>query len=282
MIISGVAVSQDRKLNNFSAVYLARMALILTQPNHIMYLPLSNHLTAKSSLDFSTVPELYTFLHSSDVNYKERRHYILELLRDGLRSEKDFTDFLRSMAFKLFSELYNSSLADLDTRLLILDVIWAGCKIPLGAKMICENHSLLPQLFHSVNSVLALPSKEKQEARLCVTKVVSILLEIVGTLQDIHSRFMAYNTILKVIKDDIFGVLTDADRKVIFKVLYLVSEQLMELFTDDVVEILLEKSGDKFCKYIVKYGCEFIDVNCLSSNDDCYYLKLLIFNKMKT
>ncbi|XP_018569378.1 nucleolar pre-ribosomal-associated protein 1 [Anoplophora glabripennis] len=281
-VCKGVAVSQDRKLNNFSAVYLARMALILTQPNHVMYLPLSNHLTAKLSLDFSTVPELYTFLHGSDINYKDRRHFILELLRDGLRSEKDFTDFLRSMAFKLFSELYNSSLADLDTRLLILDVIRAACKIPLGAKMICENHSLLTQLFHDVNSVLVLPSKEKQEARLCVTKIVFILLEIVRTLQDVHPRFMTFNTVLKVVKDDIFGILTDGDKRVIFEVLYLVSGQFMELFTDDVVNVLLEKSGDKFCKYVVKYGCEFVDVNCLNSDDVCYYLRLLIFNQIKT
>ncbi|KAJ8946552.1 hypothetical protein NQ314_008866 [Rhamnusium bicolor] len=64
-VCKGTAMLPDFKLNNFSAIYLARMALILTQPNHVMYIPLSQHLTAKSSLDFSTVPELYTFLHSS-------------------------------------------------------------------------------------------------------------------------------------------------------------------------------------------------------------------------
>lgn len=275
-------MSSDKKLNNFSAVYLARMALILTQPNHVMYLPLSNHLTAKFSLDFSTVPELYTFLHSSDVNYKERRRFILELLRDGLRSEKDFTDFLRSMAFKLFSELYNSSLADFDTKLLILDVIWSACKIPLGAKMICENHSALTQLFHAVNGVLAVPSKEKQDGRLCITKIVYILLEIVRTLRDNHSCFMIFNIAMKVVKDDVFCVLTDGDRKVIFEALYLISERFMALFTDEIVDLLLQKSGDRFCKYIVKYGCEFVDVNRLSSDDACYYLRLLIFNKKKT
>ncbi|CAG9865333.1 unnamed protein product [Phyllotreta striolata] len=113
-VCKGTAALPDFKLNNFAAIYLARMALILTQPNHVMYLPLSQHLAAKASLDFSTVPELYTFLHSSEVNYKEHRTFTLELLRDGLRTEKDFSDFMRSMAFKLFSELYCSEVCDAD------------------------------------------------------------------------------------------------------------------------------------------------------------------------
>lgn len=63
-----------------------------------------------------------------------------------MRTEKDFLNFLKSMAFKLFSELYSSCLADAETRWLILEVVTAICNIPLGVKMLVENNSLLPQL----------------------------------------------------------------------------------------------------------------------------------------
>lgn len=63
-----------------------------------------------------------------------------------MRTEKDFLDFLKSMAFKLFSELYSSCLADTECRWLILEVVAAICNIPLGVKMLVENNSLLPQL----------------------------------------------------------------------------------------------------------------------------------------
>lgn len=134
------------KLNTFSAVFFARTAFILTNPKHIMFSPLSLYLTSKPDLDLSTIPELYTLLFSPDVNYKEHRNFILEVLRDGMRTEKDFLNFLKSMAFKLFSELYSSCLADAETRWLILEVVTAICNIPLGVKMLVENNSLLPQL----------------------------------------------------------------------------------------------------------------------------------------
>ncbi|KAJ8915188.1 hypothetical protein NQ315_000441 [Exocentrus adspersus] len=265
-----------KKLNNFSAVYLARMALILTQPTHVMYVPLSQHLTAKASLDFSSVPELYTFLHSSDVNYKERRIFILELLRDGLRTEKDATDFLHSMAFKLFSELYNSSLADTETRLLILDIVKAVCRIPLGVKILYANSSLLTQLYQMVDRVLVLPQKQKQEEKCCVSKIISILLDIARTLQDTHTNFMVLNTLLGVVKDDIFHVLSEADLKIIFEALYMICTRSRELFTSDVLDVLLKNCDDKFCRYVVRYGCNFIDVSKLNVSDKNYYLRLLV------
>ena len=85
-VCKGVAVLDDFKINNFVGVYLARTALVLTQPTEVMYVPLSQYLGAKDALDFSTIPELYTLLHSPHVQSKEHKRFILEVVRDGLKT----------------------------------------------------------------------------------------------------------------------------------------------------------------------------------------------------
>lgn len=251
------------------------MALVLTQPNHVMYLPLSNHLLAKASLDFSTVPELYTFLHSSEINYKEHQSFILELLKDGLRTEKDLTDFMRSMAFKLFSELYSSSLSDTETKVLILNVIQRICKIPIGVKMLTENHSLLSQLFSEVNNIIQGFVKDKYNPSV-VDKIVYILLAIVKIVEDRNTHFITFLILKGIITHPFSNYLIKDNRKLLFQSLYVIISKFPDLFSEDLIKILLEKNDDTFCRYLYKFGCHFIDVKSCDIDSEYYYLRLLI------
>ncbi|KAJ8959184.1 hypothetical protein NQ318_022445 [Aromia moschata] len=280
-IEAGRQICETSNLTVFPRIYLARMALVLTQPNHVMYIPLSQHLTAKASLDFGTVPELYTFLHSSDVNYREHRSFILELLRDGVRTEKDFTDFTRSMAFKLFSELYSSCVSDVETRLLILDVINAACKVPSGVKMLCENHSLLAQVYTEVHNILKRSNREKQDINGFINKIVGILISVVTVLHNKHSSFTIFNILMSIIKDDVFESLKVDIKNRIFEILTVVFSNFGELFSDDVLRILLSRNNNHFCKYILEYGCQFVNINEIDKSDEYYYMKLLFYNKIK-
>lgn len=251
------------------------MALILTQPNHVMYVPLSQHLAAKASLDFSTVPELYTFLHSSDVNYKEHRNFILELLRDGLRTEKDFTDFLRSMAFKLFSELYSCTLSDADTKLLILDVIKSICKIPLGVKMLCENLSLLTQMFADVRNILNVPSKDKNET-IFIGKIISILFDVLQIMTDNNSNFVILMILKSIYNQAHFKSLIKNNRQKFFKLFYMIYSAFPELFSEEICKTLVEKTQDSVSQYLYKHKCKYVNKTSLGLENEYYYLRLLI------
>lgn len=273
-VCKGTALLPDFKLNNFAAIYLARMALILTQPNHVMYLPLSQHLTAKSSLDFSTVPELYTFLHSCDVNYKEHRNFTLELLRDGLRTDKDFSDFMRSMAFKLFSELYCSSVSDLDTKLLILDVVKSICDIPLGVKVLCENTSFLTQACTDVLNILRGNSKDG----LLVTKILDVLLKIVKQIKDRHANFMVFEIVKNLLYSELYFSLVGASERIFFEVIFIIQSKFFDMFCEKFYDSLLEKTNDSVCKYWTKYGCDYVNVEELDKDDKYYYVRLVFIN----
>lgn len=282
-LFSGTACLPDYKLNNFAAIYLSRMALVLTQPNHIMYLPLSHHLLAKASLDFSTIPELYTFLHSSDVNFKEHRNFILEILRDGLRTEKDFMDFLRSMAFKLFSEFYSSSISDTDTKLLVLEVLKALSQIPLGVKMLTENHSLLSQIISDVGYIIQCYSKDKYNPSF-IDSVISIILGIVKIINDKNVYFLTLFVLKGIITNQFFNSLVKNSKKILFHSLFLVFDKYPSLFSPSLIEILLQKADDAFSSYMYKYGNQFVGMESTNITNENYYLRLLVkeyINKKK-
>ncbi|VEN58341.1 unnamed protein product [Callosobruchus maculatus] len=278
-VCKGTSVLPDFKLNHFAAIYLAKMAMVLTQPTHVMYLPLSQHLTAKSSLDFSTVPELYTFLHSPDVNFKEHRRFTLELLRDGLRTEKDFSDFVRSMAFKLISELYVSCLSDSDTKLLILDVFASLCKIPLAVRVLCDHHSFISQLTCDLESILSSFTKDNAEI-VFISKILQILLYVVKVYHEKSSAFLIFMMLEQLLSSELFGLLPKIDEKVFYEVMYLTYDKCPEFYSKSVIDKLLKNSDDSFCKYVTEYGCKFVDIKTLNQDDPKYYLKLLVIKTL--
>lgn len=273
---SGTAILPNFKLNCFSAIYLARMALILTHPNHVMYVPLSQHLLAKSSLDFGTIPELYTFLHSSDVNYKDHRSFILELLKDGLRTDKDYLDFERSMAFKLFMELYSSCLCDNETKIFVLNIISAACKIPIGVKMLCENHALLSILHNDVNLIVNSGSYKLDKEIL--EKLLVILLQILQVLQNLHSNFMIFSSMRLLCNRDILNNLSEKSKNIFFEIFYSIYNQCPQLIHEDFITLLLKISDDSLSQYYFDYKCGKSNINRFDKNSSIYFLRLLVVN----
>lgn len=192
-ISSGLGLLQDTKLNNFVSIFFSRMALVLTQPTHVMYLPLSQYLVAKPVPDLTGIPELYTLVHSSEVNYKEHREFILQVLRDGMRTEKDVQIALHTMSFKIIMELFNSSVCDSETRTLILEILCNTCKIGLGAKVMCNTVGLLSFLYITVRNM-----KESDVA--LIVKIVEILFYLVRNLKGSSCDRSLFGYILELVE----------------------------------------------------------------------------------
>ncbi|XP_066251701.1 nucleolar pre-ribosomal-associated protein 1 [Euwallacea similis] len=270
-LCKGVALLPNFKLNSFSAIFFARMALVLTNPKHLMFPPLSLYLTAKPDLDLSTIPELYTLLFSSDVNFKEHRNFILEILRDGLKNEKDFLDFLKSMAYKLFSELYSSCLSDADCRLLILDILEAACKIPLGVKMLVENNSLLPQLSFIVSSLCA--AKDSQG----LSNVLEILLIIAKSRDDKHQNREIFGMCRRMLESK----LDIKNFNVFYELLFVTYLNSPDILQDKLsfIDKLISSVNDRFCNYLREFGCSFVSENCLELTEDhrLHFLRRLVY-----
>uniref|UniRef100_A0A1B6LNS0 Nucleolar pre-ribosomal-associated protein 1 C-terminal domain-containing protein n=1 Tax=Graphocephala atropunctata TaxID=36148 RepID=A0A1B6LNS0_9HEMI len=138
------------RINSVVAVFLARTALVLTNPSHPLYLPLSQFVLAKPRFHLETVPELLPLFNSADVQlHNTHQEWMLSVLRDGMRDSEDFLVCLKSMVFKIILEFYSSTLASEKSKLLILETLLAAVSVRGAGLLLMGCYSLYPWL-HSV------------------------------------------------------------------------------------------------------------------------------------
>lgn len=136
-----------------SGIFLAQTVNILMNPLNELYRPLSSYITLQSSFNFLDVPEFNVLFNSSDVNHLTYRHFMLGVIRDGIKCGSDFTLLTSQNIFKAILGFYNTPMATLETNLLILRVINVAVKIPKSNKILIEKIGLLPWLNSVVDNV---------------------------------------------------------------------------------------------------------------------------------
>lgn len=174
-LVTGVCewlAESESPMNNFASIFYARTALILSKPTHIMLPHLSQYLFIKKKLDFSTIPELYTYLQSSHVDHKEQRQFLFEILKDGLICENDYKVFFKSMSLKLLTDLFSST--DRDTKLLILEILIAVCRSEFGVKLMCTHLSVIQFLVLDIEE----NSISKESYHVIIVKMKELLNRI--------------------------------------------------------------------------------------------------------
>lgn len=136
-----------------SGIFLAQTINILMNPLNELYRPLSSYITLQSTFNFLDVPEFNVLFNSSDVNHVAYRHFILGVIRDGIKCGNDFTLLISHNIFKAILGFYSTPMATLETNLLILRVINVAVKIPKANKILIEKIGLLPWLNSVVDNV---------------------------------------------------------------------------------------------------------------------------------
>lgn len=272
------ALPNHHKLNTFTAIFFARLSTILTQPYHVMFLPLSNYLVAKSALNFNAIPELYTLLHSNDIRYKEHRDYILEIIGDGLKTRDDFEVALRSMSFKLMMELYNSRLGDVTTtKRLILIALRNATRIPYAVQLLCSSYGLVGWLLRVAVAMGA-------------DDVITLLPTYVEILQNIIRNRTegaavdcdCISFVVCHILDELVSLVTsDGLLLAILETVALLFGQSGEFLTDVRIRRLVDCVGDKKCDYYLKYGAKFVQVPEKTENTISYYLTKITLDYLK-
>ncbi|XP_012269209.2 nucleolar pre-ribosomal-associated protein 1 isoform X2 [Athalia rosae] len=145
-ISSSESELQEVELSCLVTTFMARTSLVATQPLNPLYSPLQRFLMAKPELNLTTIPEFLQLFHSSEIDYKMHRFWILEVIRDGLKTKVDTNVAFRCMIFKMLFAFYNCVLADRQTKNLILQVINSAVKIPNAALLLTTGYGLLPWL----------------------------------------------------------------------------------------------------------------------------------------
>lgn len=270
-ICKGTAVLKDCKMNNFASIFFSRMAQILTHPLHTMYVPLSQYLSAKAIPNISGIPELYTFLHSSDVNYKEHRHFILEVIRDGLRTDSDLKVALKTMTFKLILEMYNSCVCDIDSKVLVLEILKKACMTNKGVKYLCNVHGLMTFLHHTV--------LHTNENRL-IPSIIDLLYCIIKR-DDKYFDCFVFSAIVSHLIDNYCNFVKDVPQFI--EMIYLLFCKHMAFLNGKRFKMVLSITKSTDAEYLLRYGHKGINNFFLNDiNADDYYIKLLTIKYVET
>lgn len=163
--------SVNLRLPAISAVYLAKSVFVMMHPLDPLFKPVNYFVIGKMSINFTVIPDFLDMFHNSDISYVDRRIWILEVIRDGIKSFTDVKVLLKSVAFKILLDFYNSSLAKDDVKILILEILNACILIPKVGKILREGYGLLSWLSHTCKN----SNKEK-------TMLNSMLIKIIANL----------------------------------------------------------------------------------------------------
>ncbi|XP_076235375.1 nucleolar pre-ribosomal-associated protein 1 [Calliopsis andreniformis] len=259
------------RLNCLVSTFLARTSLIATQPYHSLYSPLQTFLMAKPALDINTIPELLQLFHSSDVDHQIHRHWILETIRDGMKTESELDVAFKCVLFKMLLDFYTCTLSDSKTKKLILEVIDATLKIPKAAILLIEGYGLLPWLFEVTRN---LSSHETQHIELTVNindKVLNTLLNIKGDTE--NYKLILLNSILSL-KSYLFKNIAIGTFTLHVNTLQrlLLSKQMTMIVSKEYITEILEFSKEFLgsmdeCEDMLRFGCEYVTKVDSSEND---------------
>ncbi|XP_046813044.1 nucleolar pre-ribosomal-associated protein 1 [Vespa crabro] len=187
---------QDMHIICLVSTFLARTSITATQPLNPLYLPLHNFLMAKPALDLNTIPELLQLFHSSDVHHKEHRHWILETIRDGIKTERDVEIACKCMLYKMLLDFFTCLLSDIKTKKLILEVIESSTRIPKSCRLLIRGYGLLSWL---TETVIRLENCDPQYVTLLINIVSNILKALLWVKQEYDSyKFLLLKILLSL------------------------------------------------------------------------------------
>ncbi|XP_076278899.1 nucleolar pre-ribosomal-associated protein 1 isoform X2 [Lasioglossum baleicum] len=273
----GIATLESKldntRLNCLVSIFFARTSLIATEPLHPLYSRLQIFLMAKPALDVNAIPELLQLFHSSDIEHKAHRRWILENIRDGMKTKNEVDVAFKCVLFKMLLDFYTCNLSDLDTKKLILEIICVVLKMTKASILLIKGHGLLPWL---LDIAMNLRNHEVQFLELII-KIIDALLNTILKMEEDTTH---YKTMLLNISMSLKSHLSKDIKVAVFKLyvnvlqkLFLSKQMQMVVTKEHLMEILefsKKRLGDiDECEDMVSFGCEYITkVDCSTNDND--------------
>lgn len=157
--IVGLGEGDNARLSSIVTTFLARASIIMSSPDDPLYFTLHNFIYAKPQLKLNTVPAFLEMFHSHR-NQKLHQRWLLEVLRDGFREQRDLQLALNCLIFKFILDFYSCSLASSKTKELIEGLV-TKCILFVDEKQLLINkYSIVPWIISANLNILdKLPKK---------------------------------------------------------------------------------------------------------------------------
>ncbi|CAH0387937.1 unnamed protein product [Bemisia tabaci] len=241
------------QLSSVITTFLARTAITLIEPSGPNFKPLVSFVTVKPTLRLNQVPEFLILFFSADKDTKLHRKFILEVMRDGIRCEADWK-LCQSYVFKIILTFYSSSLADDETKELILDVMKSVVKIQNAAIYMATSYGFMSWLSHEIRTLQGPTAK-------CVALLTEIL-SILGANLPVRYSGSVLNLLLFLAEN--VTSLNSHYLSMFISSLRFTSRKARMLIKSKTLSSLLTKITTKIspsthqtCQYFLKYGTKY-------------------------
>lgn len=136
-----------------SGLFVSKTFNLTTDPTHLLYKQLTMYLRLKSSFNFQCIPEFNVLFYSPEVEHEEFRKFIVDVIRNGVKSSSDLFLLVSTNTFKVLMGFYGSTMSSLELNLLILSVFSTCVKIPASSKIMIEHIGIISWLCSIVASI---------------------------------------------------------------------------------------------------------------------------------
>ncbi|OMP06680.1 hypothetical protein COLO4_07980 [Corchorus olitorius] len=166
-----------QRIPSVIALFAAESSLILLDSVHEYYSTLNKLLMDSSRVNMKEIPLFHDFFHSTAVNFKAQRLWILRLAYAGLNLEDDAWLYIKSSVLETLMSFYTSPLSDNESKKLILQIVKKSVQLHKMALYLVEQCSL----FSWLSSILSTYSLVflKYEKRTFLTELV-LVVEVVN------------------------------------------------------------------------------------------------------
>ncbi|XP_071444022.1 nucleolar pre-ribosomal-associated protein 1 [Hetaerina americana] len=163
------------QLPSVVSTFLARSSLVMADPQHVMFFPLHNYFLAKPAIDLDMVPEFFRLFNSHEMESRSYRYWILEVLRDGMKSELDFLACLNNGAFKVLLTSFCSVTSDQKSKALVLEILAAAVQTPSTAYYLVKGYGIISWIHEVIHTSVNFSSKEEPNIVIGVIHLLSNL-----------------------------------------------------------------------------------------------------------
>lgn len=243
--------------------------MVSTAPSDPLYRPVNNFLIAKQFVDFTVVPDFLSLFHDSDVEAVSRRLWVLEVIRDGVKTMTDLNVVFKTMCLKMIMDFYSSVLSDRKVKERILGVLASIVSIPRAFEILTEGYGLMSWL-HSV------VRQTGKDDRNIIKEILELMNNAVYSMI-VNSLARNIATKIKNVKNDIEIKVNKEVEQEILVIIYDLLRNIDNLEIDDVISYI------KLYKLISKDNLKSLDkrqmLNLVNKIDvyvkDCENIKLL-------
>ncbi|XP_020269128.1 uncharacterized protein LOC109844484 [Asparagus officinalis] len=166
-----------QRIPSVIAIFAAEASLILLDPSQNHFLTLSEFLENSQKIKLKRIPFFPKLFRSGSIHFKMDRLWILRLLCAGLNSDVDAKIYMKQEVLNLLLSFFGSSLADHESKILILQIVKKCVRLSNIALCLIKKHGLVSWLSSILLSYGKRLAGDHQESSLAV---IELVLKVLG------------------------------------------------------------------------------------------------------